>query len=109
MDKRVKLAPLSVTFPLKDLSGTNLDIEYRDGVDKEEAFIKNGLNGFIELVQRWIRMHGDIRYMGADTKMLMKCAGSTDEVGVCQTKMRAVAKYEELQPAIDAVFSGSGR
>ncbi len=107
-DKRVRMESLVVEFPIKDMEGANLNISYHDGISKDEPFIQNGIDGFIVLVQRWIRMCGDIRYLAADLQTLQALKGM-NEKAINQNRMLAITQYEELHPVVDAVFAAPNR
>lgn len=106
VDKRVKMEPLTIIFPLsKDTKGAEVKIEYSDGVDKESEFILAGIRDFGILVQRWINMVGDISYLAADIDTLVYLHNvkiSDDDVS--RHKIATISKYEELKPTIEAVF-----
>ena len=103
-DKNIKAAPLYVTIPTKDgESGQMLHLDYLNGHERKGKDIDSGIDMLTLLVQRWINLLYDIKFLQADPKLLQKAyEGATDE-DIAYTKYHYISDYEELSELIEAI------
>lgn len=106
-DEKVTAAPVAVKIPvIDDTEGTKLHLEYLDGKEHKTVDVLMGINGFTELIQRWIYMLYDIKSMEMDNSLLLKvneCNNITLE-DVYMQKLAILEQYEELIPFLQAIF-----
>ena len=106
-DKNVKSKPLYIKVPVKEGDdGWYLHLDYlNNAVPSEEVL--SGIDGFTQIVNRWIAMLTCIKYVGIDNAFYMNADNKATENDIIRKKMSMISEYEELFPVFDAIFSNS--
>ena len=103
-DKSVTAKPFPVNVPPDDENGSDLHLDFPPGALEKED-IKNGIKNFTSLVQHWIDMLYDIKFLDCSAKFIQNAnpGATVDDVNI--TKMERLSQNEELTPLISSVFS----
>lgn len=97
-DKNVKAESIHVSVPVADDEmGTNLQLHFLDGQQHNGEDMSSAIRMFTEVMQRWINIMYDIRFMQTDNKMLLRANQNLSEEDVCRYKLMQLGEYEELQ------------
>ena len=103
-DKNVKAESIHVGVPIKSTDeGTMLHLDYLDGVIHDGEDVKAGISMFTELVQRWINLMYDIRFMQSNNKFLLRTNDGCTEDDICRFKLMQLGQYEELKAIMELV------
>ena len=113
-DKRVTAPSLEISFPPKDDEfGVYLTLSC-DGEEVGQEFLDNlsddistGIQGFTEVLQRWMQMLYDIKFLEFDNSILLGANEGMTIDDVYREKFDRISHYEELAPVVDTVFKGN--
>lgn len=102
-DKSVKAKPLKINVPPVNEDGANLQMNFPAGA-LERKDVKSGIEGFTSLVQHWIDMLYDIKFLECSNEWLVNQNPGASEDDANAFKMQRLAENEELRPMISTVF-----
>ncbi len=107
MNPNVKALPITVDVLSQndDIQGVNLNIEYKNNVDKHTDDIASGIQGFAFLVQKWVDMMHDIEFLEADYNLLAKIVAQNRDKPLtkeelAEFKINLLSEYDELKDLV---------
>ena len=89
--------------------GTYLHIDCKNGASQDSEECKSGIEMLTFVIQRWIGMFKDIKFLQTDNEMLLKMNNELSIEDVYNYKVSNLAGYEELNDVIRGVFGGSAQ
>ncbi len=105
-DPSVKAQPLYVALPVKEgTKGQYLHIDYHDGSKKATPDVGDAIQGFMEIVNRWIKMLDAVTFMQINPEIVKKFNPKASEKDIANYKLMQIKEFEELIPAVSYISS----
>ena len=103
-DKDYKTEPLKVSVPvLTGEQGKMLHVDYPEGRSLSEDHAQSGIKMYTFIVQRWIDLLSDIRFLSTDPKIYQRLDKNFTPEVVSQNKYMTISEYEELSEILGAI------
>ncbi len=112
-NENVSVEPLYLEFPLKKEEEHGINLAYKGDSYKyiqttgdDLSSVTDALNGFTELVRRWIGIYYAIETFIANNDVL-RCADPSliSDEDVYNKKIAVLSQYDEVLPLINTVFN----
>ena len=94
---------------LDESDGTYLHIDCKNGASQDSEENQSGIQMLTFIIQRWIGMFKDIRFLQTDNEMLMRMNKELSVEDIYAYKVSNLTEYEELNDVIRGVFGGSAQ
>lgn len=100
-DKNVVAKPFKVCIPLsEDNFGDTLCVDFHNGDVQEREDIKCGIDGFTTLIQKWIQMLYDFKFLDIKNELLKVANPELNDFEINEEKLRRIRQYEEINGLI---------
>ena len=107
-NSNIKASPLNILVPPvaeNGEDGTYLHLDYLDGIDHNTDDVNAGISEFTELIQHWIQMLYDIKFMDFNNNILKRANTNASLEDIYMHKISLLQQYEELVPFLSSVFN----
>lgn len=107
VNTNVTAQPIQVNVPSGNAEGVNMHLDYTDNSYMDDISVAKGIEGFTELVQKWVDMLHDVLLLGTDNTPLHAVDKNLTDQDIYAYKINLLQRYEEIYPLLQSVFQCS--
>lgn len=100
----VTAQPIQVNIPSGDEMGVNMHLDYSGDSSMNDDSVTEGIDGFTELVQKWVNMFHDILLLGTDNALFNNIDKKLTSEDIYAYKIYLLQRYEEVYPLLQSIF-----
>ena len=103
-DENIKAAPLNVSlFSGEMKEGDNLHLEFKEHGILEKEDVKKGIGNFTELINYWIKMLYDIKFLDMKDSYFMNANPGITREEIAEHKYSLLLQYKELEVLLKTI------